>query len=279
LAKSRRCRFSVLLPTSLTADAPDLRSKTQKLGLVGRTLAIFRVTEVCVYNDDEPGVRGSERELIADLLSYIETPQYLRKLLFGKKSHLRFAGTLPPLRTPHHPLASERAGAGDVREGVVIEAKKGTAVLELGLKKKGLMSFDAKVGDRLTVRLLKWERGWVLVEPLPRKQVGEYWGYEVLTARNLVEGIKQVGADFVLATSRYGSSLHEVLGTLKGVRRLAVVFGGPYAGLFEICKRQGLDPRKLFNAIVNTIPEQGTATVRTEEALVATLALLNHFLE
>jgi hypothetical protein len=54
-----------------------------------------------------------------------------------------------------------------------------------------------------------------------------------------------------------------------------VAFGGPYAGLFEICGRQGVDANKLFDVIINTIPEQGTATVRTEEALIATLAVLN----
>ncbi len=56
---------------------------------------------------------------------------------------------------------------------------------------------------------------------------------------------------------------------------MAVAFGGSYAGLFEICERQDVDAGKLFDVIINTIPNQGTATVRTEEALVATLALLN----
>jgi hypothetical protein len=56
---------------------------------------------------------------------------------------------------------------------------------------------------------------------------------------------------------------------------MAVVFGGPHAGLLEICKRQGIDAKEFFDVVVNTIPNQGTATVRTEEALIATLALLN----
>jgi predicted SPOUT superfamily RNA methylase MTH1 len=52
------------------------------------------------------------------------------------------------------------------------------------------------------------------------------------------------------------------------------VFGGPYGGLFEICSSQGVDISR-FDFVVNVIPNQGTATVRTEEALLATLAILN----
>ena len=38
---------------------------------------------------------------------------------------------------------------------------------------------------------------------------------------------------------------------------------------------EGLDLDVLVDFVVNMVPEQGTATVRTEEALFASLAVLN----
>jgi hypothetical protein len=53
------------------------------------------------------------------------------------------------------------------------------------------------------------------------------------------------------------------------------LFGAPSRGLHEIAKDEGLKLNELVDIIVNTIPKQGTETVRTEEALLATLAVLN----
>jgi predicted SPOUT superfamily RNA methylase MTH1 len=110
-----------------------------------------------------------------------------------------------------------------------------------------------------------------------RDEIPEYWGYEVLHAKTLAEGLKVLKADYSIGTSRCGQNLYEAVHAIKSSnpRSVAVSFGGPYAGLSEICERQGVDAGKLFDVMINTIPSQGTATVRTEEALVATLALLN----
>ncbi len=115
------------------------------------------------------------------------------------------------------------------------------------------------------------------VEPVPREEVPEYWGYEFAHARSLSEGLKAVKSDYNIGTSRRGQNLYEAVQAIKSSipRSVAVGFGGPYAGLFEICERQGVDAAKLFDVIVNAVPNQGTATVRTEEALMATLSLLN----
>lgn len=78
--------LSVLLPSSLVSDGRSLLEKTLKLGMVARSLAIFRVEEVVIYEDRDPHVkdRRKEMELITTVLRYAETPQYLRKLLFPK---------------------------------------------------------------------------------------------------------------------------------------------------------------------------------------------------
>ena len=63
---------------------------------------------------------------------------------------------------------------------------------------------------------------------------------------------------------RWGSAQH-----------VLVAFGAPSRGLHEIAKEEGTRLDRIVDFVVNTIPEQGTATVRTEEALLATLAILN----
>jgi predicted SPOUT superfamily RNA methylase MTH1 len=258
----------------------DLRQKTFKVGLVGRALAVFRVNGVVIYNDHDPNVQNqsSELELIATLLEYMETPQYLRKLLFRRRRELRYAGILPPLRTPHHALANEKNREGDFREAVVLHADDRRSILELGLREKGVTNIKLEVGQRLTVRLLRRLDGdKFLVVPSAREETGEYWGFKVLRAENLRDALSLVRADYILGTSRYGKNIYESMSAIKGSnpKSMAIAFGGPFSGLYEICKRQKVAPEKLFNVIVNTIPEQGAATVRTEEALLATLALIN----
>jgi predicted SPOUT superfamily RNA methylase MTH1 len=259
-------------------DAPDLRQKTTKVGMVGRALAIFRVDRVCIYDDKDPNVKSQETEarIITTLLSYMETPQYLRKLLFPRRRELQFAGLLYPLRTPHHPLQAEKAQPGDYREGVVLQSGR-RSLLEIGLPEKGVFDGRLEAGRRLTVRLGKKSDNLIQVTPVGREEVPEYWGYEVLRAKSLSEGLKALKPDYSIGTSRLGQNLYEAVHSIKSSkhRSVAVGFGGPYAGLHEICRRSGVEAGKLFDVIINAIPNQGTSTVRTEEAVMATLSVLN----
>ena len=54
-------------------------------------------------------------------------------------------------------------------------------------------------------------------------------------------------------------------------RDLDVVFGTPARGVDAFLSNSCMDRY----CMINTIPQQGTATVRVEEAVAATLALLN----
>lgn len=276
-----RPSISVLIPTSLTSDTEDHLQKTLKVGAVGRTLAIFRVEKVCVYDDSDPHVKNQEKErlLISTLLEYMETPQYLRKLLFPRMAELLHAGALPPLRTPHHPLPIEKISVGALREGVVVEVSGNESLLEVGLRKKVRVPAILPIRTRQTAIITGENRKHLLGKLVSRDEIQDYWGYRVLQAKSLKEGLKLVGADLRLGTSRLGNDLKPVIEMMgKNVNSIAVAFGGPYAGLYEICGRQGINPEKTFDKMVNTVPGQGTSTVRTEEALLATLALLNYLL-
>jgi predicted SPOUT superfamily RNA methylase MTH1 len=90
--------------------------------------------------------------------------------------------------------------------------------------------------------------------------------------------LKKRQFDLVIATSRKGKPLTAFFDELKKkwnqTRATLLAFGAPSQGLFEILANEKLQLKDLAHFIVNTIPSQGTETVRTEEALYASLALL-----
>jgi len=53
------------------------------------------------------------------------------------------------------------------------------------------------------------------------------------------------------------------------------VFGAPYEGLYDIAKDEGFSLDEVVDFSINFIPEQGVATVRSEEAMFAVLSILN----
>jgi len=97
-SKSTLMELSIAIPASLISDVPHLREKTNRIGMIGRALAIFRVDEVIIYLDRTNENQQHDAELISTILSYMETPQYLRKRLFPIMSSLKYASVLPPLR-------------------------------------------------------------------------------------------------------------------------------------------------------------------------------------
>jgi predicted SPOUT superfamily RNA methylase MTH1 len=79
----------------------------------------------------------------------------------------------------------------------------------------------------------------------------------------------------VLLTSRRGRPLTpEILkriGEEAQRRDLAIAFGSPARGVDAFLSKETVDRY----GMINTIPHQGTETVRVEEAVLASLALLN----
>src|SRR5260370_38221066 len=102
-------RLSVALPASFTKDVPHLREKTSRVGLIARSLAIFRVDEAVIYNDETGKSPESEGRLFEKLLAYQETPQYLRKAFCKQDPDLQFSGLLPPWRIPSDPNSPEHS--------------------------------------------------------------------------------------------------------------------------------------------------------------------------
>jgi len=113
-----------------------------------------------------------------------------------------------------------------------------------------------------------------------RADIPDYWGYSIkVERRSLKCAVEGAGADLVLGTSRKGIAFAEVADVLgrrwKDASGILVIFGSPARGLPEIARDEGVRLDTLVDYMVNTVPCQGTETVRTEEALLATLAVLN----
>lgn len=276
-------KLSIAIPASVVSDTPHLREKTSKIGLIGRAAAIFRVAEIMIYPDNPRVDQTADMDLITTLLAYMETPQYLRKRLFKLEPELQYAGVLPPLRTPHHPLnrRMKNLKIGEYREGVTVSKVKECTLVDIGVEQPVLiLNKQLPLGRRVTVKIVMVGKR-VEVEVANRDEIQMYWGYKVIVKReSLGKIVKSKGEfDLTIATSRYGNALAEVaekiLEKWKKAQSVLVAFGAPMKGLYEILKSEGLNLNDALDFVVNTIPNQGTETVRTEEALIASLAILN----
>jgi len=278
----RRIRISVAIPASLASDIPHLREKTLRIGLIGRALAIFRVNEIIIYPDLPGQDQTKDAALIEAILSYMETPQYLRRRLFKIRPELRYVGILPPLRTPHHPVQNREKDLkiGEHREGVVISSNEKGVYIDIGVERPVFVpNIQLKTNSRVTVRIR--EKGRHLIGELADPdEVKVYWGYRVNVSKfPLGHILKNRRYDLIIATSRRGDPVTKIADKLlnrwKRSRRALIAFGSPTQGLQEIVRQENIKLERAVHFIVNTVPNQGVKTVRTEEAIYATLAILN----
>lgn len=277
---NKRCnQISIAIPASLVSEYKHLRDKTDVTSQIGRAAALYRVDEIIIY-PDEP----DESLLLKYILGYMETPQYLRKYLFKKRPELRYAGLLPPLRTLHHPTEDHyyRLKEGEVREGVVTNKSDDSYLVDIGVDR--FIEVRGKApsrGSRVTVMVtdkepvLKGRR-------LKKSSLKEYWGYDLRGSNyRLCELARGPEFDLTIATSRYGvdidSAKEEILARWEQSKRTLIAFGSYKQGIQEIISGEGKRAEECFDYILNTMPLQGTETVRTEEAVHATLAILNTF--
>jgi len=280
----RRISIAIAVPASIVADVPHLREKTAKIGLLARGAAIFRVEEVAVYLDAEGAECSSSLGLVCKVLEYVSSPQYLRKILFRQDPELKFVGILPPLRTPDHPLVTRMANLriGEYREGAVLSSSRGESTVEIGVERPLRVRGSFKAGTRVTTRVIDPPNG--LGEIADRDCVDVYWGFRVSAHRSgLGELLRERGRDAVIAASRFGKPVTAIWGDLSELlaksRHMLMVFGSPSEGVGAILARENVNLEASVDAVVNTVPLQGTATIRTEEAVIASLAVFDPMIE
>jgi predicted SPOUT superfamily RNA methylase MTH1 len=271
---SRSYRLKIAIPSSFTVESADPKLRAYKIGQVARAAAVFRVDEVVVYRDRE---HDGSREILA-LLQYAETPQYLRKHLFKSAPELRYAGVLPPLRLPSHRVQPSLA-EGQYREGVVLRHNRMTedgsdaaAWVDVGATSPVPAAESLPAGKRTTVRIYSRDgKFWCTPDRSP-----EYRGYAVRyypTLSGLMDRQSQVIVTSVEGERISCNLLQRLRPMLSG--DVMVIFGSPHRGVGPILGDEGRSFSEFQCIIANVVPDQGSVTVRTEEAVFAALALIN----
>ncbi|GAB0096878.1 C9orf114 [Sergentomyia squamirostris] len=288
--------MSIAVPGSILDNAHSLELKTYLAGQIARAACIYNIDEIVIYDDASSSASKEEEEEVlnrktscaqmARILQYLECPQYLRKFFFPLHRDLKFCGLLNPLDAPHHLRQSNNF---IFREGVVVEkeTKSGTGCyVNIGLRHNAVVSETLTPGIRVTVQLpdgydpeKKNLRGIVVSPSLPREETGVYWGYSVRIADSISTVFSQSphddGYSLILGTSDRGKNIHEIEAKSLNYNNGIIVFGGVMGIEYALENDQnlsGTDPSILFDHYINTAPNQGSRTIRTEEAVLITLA-------
>ena len=281
-------------------NAQSAELRTYLAGQIARALAVFRIDEVIIFNDDNNDGGGNSQ--LENILKYLECPQYLRKDFFPIHKDLKFAGVLNPTDMPHHLRAFEESL---YREGIVKGHKStaGNSVAFIGLQKEcELDKQDLQGGLRVTVKILSETKKGIkgkkfilpdkdrhLLEPFlgqvvtprtPCEENGLYWGYKVRSCTSLSTVFTKCpykgGYDLTIGTSERGQDIDQVE-SLKEFKHLLIVFGGVKgleAALQVDPQLKIEDPEPLFDLYLNTCPDQGSRTIRSEEAILISLSAL-----
>lgn len=273
-------------------------------GRIARALAVFSVDEVVVFDDSPASSRPRQTDpaaytgdtdpchFLAHILSFLEAPPFMRKTLFPLHPNLRLTALLPSLDMPHHPHPKEWI---PYREGVTVAGKtssgQGTLV-EVGLDEPVEIEEQIAPKTRLTL-LFPDDRSQYpeCVHPAaPRTDGGYYWGYAVRRCASLssvfTESPYDYGYDVSIGTSERGVPVSKAFPPSSpkplDFKHLLIVFGGPRGLEFasmnddELTGRdvQGPKTKDLFDYWLNVLPNQGSRTIRTEEAVLIALTTL-----
>jgi predicted SPOUT superfamily RNA methylase MTH1 len=190
------------------------------------------------------------------------------------------------------------------REGVVTNkpVKPGRgSIVNVGLLKEVHVDKLLTPGLRCTVKLLpdqetsKKLKGIIVAPSTPKNETGTYWGYTIRLANSLSSVFSQCpfekgyecckikvqnvilfcSYDLTVGTSDKGTSVDQF--ECPSFDHALIVFGG-VQGLEVALESDDVfnvdNPKLIFDHYLNTLPDQGSRTIRTEEAVLVTLAAL-----
>ncbi|CAB1318843.1 unnamed protein product, partial [Coregonus sp. 'balchen'] len=279
----RSYTVSVALPGSVLDNAQSTELRTYLAGQIARACVVFCVDEIIVFDEQDEDVKTVDGEFngvgkkgqaciqLARILQFLECPQYLRKSFFPMHKDLQYAGLLNPLDSPHHMRKDDEC---EYREGVVLDrpSKPGKgSLVNCGMWKEVQIDKQLQSGLRVTVHMNKTQnkdgrlhKGVVVAPHKPRTEGGLYWGYSVRLASSLsnvfTECPHKEGYDLTIGTSDKGGDVDKTS-----------------LSPFNVDADQNLevtDPSVLFDLYLNTCPNQGSRTIRTEEAILISMSSL-----
>lgn len=244
---------------TITRSLATAEQRLATVARLARSLAIFCVDEVIIYDDAPPSARtntltrfagpGGATEdpsytgdadpchFVAQLLSFLECPPFMRRRLFPLHPNLRHTALLPAVDMPHHPHA--KAPWLPYAEGVTVPAEEAAAAAATGTGHvlNGGAWVDTGLGGglvhvkeaiapntRVTLRFdgPDDDDGDAQAAPAacthpdaPRTEGGYYWGYAVRRSPNLsgvfTECPYEGGYDVSVGTSERGVPLSQAM--------------------------------------------------------------------
>lgn len=285
-------------------------AKAHVAGQIARAAAVFSIDEVVIFDDvpntitspnatapaqraqaSQDGQHGRGDDYTGDtdpadylnhVLTYLETPPYLRGALFPKHSNLHYLENLPEIGLPHHLLLGEQSL---YREGVTVRSgEHGTSWIDAGTGHSIPIADTIPAGVRVTLRMGNKDEPAAAVAPqTPREESGLDWGFTTRRADCLsavfTEAPFDSGYDVSVGVSHSGSDVDAVLAAGGGggpslqEQHILIMFGGA-AGLEsalaaddELREKKVTDVAALFDHWVSVVPGRGSCGVRTEEAV------------
>uniref|UniRef100_A0A0K0EAN5 Methyltransferase n=1 Tax=Strongyloides stercoralis TaxID=6248 RepID=A0A0K0EAN5_STRER len=227
---------------------------------------------------------------LARILEYLECPQYLRKALFPMQKPLKFAGLMNPLDAKNHLRADDLSIP--YREAVILKESKKEGkgeICNIGLEKKLRLNEECYLpkNTRITVKLNdldkqndKYYKGSLTNSRSIRETDGLYWGYNVEIIKSLSEVLKN-DYDIKIVINEKGERPQRARFTVikNKVNNILIVFGG-FNGITTALKSDEMLASKsieeLFDNCITCLPDSGSNSIRTEEAILISLTELKN---
>jgi len=260
-----KSKIFVLLPDSLLENEDTLLLKTRKIGFLARIMTIFRIPKVFFYDDS-----GSteDKQILANILNYLNAPPYLRKYI-PRTSNLRNTAILTPIHSPNH--IGVRYNNIDYVAGMVVESTETGIYVDIGTGSPQKISTSLRFDNRESVIVQSKNQDVSLVTQFPPSL---YWhtNYEIIS-RTIEDYILEHPDSYVIGASKSGDAVtYSILKEIQQHTHPTYLLAcGPLQGSF----RAYIKNPDLIDKWINFIPNQGTKTVKIEEALHSALSLMN----
>lgn len=276
-------KIIIVLPDSFLENESTLFLKTLKIGILARLFSIFRINQIIFYNDN---ANSEDLKISQEIFKFLSLAPYLRKEN-KKNKYLQFSAILPPLQTPNQ--INYDIGDHIIKESLVLESKKlsnntYSLLLDIGENKplSILIHNETKQINNGTILPLKINKTNRTIEFFNISNV--FWKYNIkFTEESLDVFLNHIDTteNIIIAASKYGEgfSINHYMKIKKHFEDCKSIYLliGPTKGSFKQYLIQKAFDISKINYWINFIENQGTKTVKIEEAISSALSILNLF--
>lgn len=275
-------KLRLFLPDSLLENENTLMLKTLKIGFMARIFCIFRINEIFFYDDSG---NFKDKRIIEDVLNHLSMAPYLRRY-FPMSPSLKFSGILNPLQAPNHIGVNQRGVI--YKEGIIkkttVSSNSTKYEVDIGKKKNEIVKTETKCRNSLSegdLVIVKINNDMAKIIKLNGNDMfwKYYFSFLLEPLSSFIEKNKK-NETFIMGTTRYGKNINheqnkvEIKTALNAGKKIDLLFG-PLKGSFKEYLQKKMHGSDNVDIWINFLPDQGTLTVKLEEAILGTLSILN----